>query len=89
MKLNIRQKIEGEKRQIATRLSSMCTEDRGPVLSAANIDYEIAGRTRAVHHGGLGLMQLLVGHIKLAEAILKSRPRPKAKGLGAFEEAQW
>ncbi len=29
------------------------------------------------------------GDIRLAEAILKSRPRPKAKGLGAFEEAQW
>lgn len=27
--------------------------------------------------------------IRLAESILKSRPRPKAKGMGAFEEAQW
>lgn len=27
--------------------------------------------------------------IRLAQAILKSRPPAKAKGLGAFEEAQW
>ncbi len=27
--------------------------------------------------------------LRLADAILKSRPRLKAKGLGAFEEAQW
>jgi 2-C-methyl-D-erythritol 4-phosphate cytidylyltransferase len=27
--------------------------------------------------------------IRLAQAILKSRPPVKAKGLGAFEEAQW
>lgn len=27
--------------------------------------------------------------LRLAEVILKSRPRLKAKGLGAFEEAQW
>jgi hypothetical protein len=47
----------------------MCTEDRGPVLSAANIDYEIAERSRAVSHGGLGAIHLLVAHTKLAEAI--------------------
>lgn len=29
------------------------------------------------------------GDIRLAEAILKTRPKPKGKGLGAFEEAQW
>jgi len=29
------------------------------------------------------------GDIRLAEAILKSRPRPKAKPLRPFEEAQW
>lgn len=27
--------------------------------------------------------------IRLAEAILKTRPKPRGKGLGAFEEAQW
>jgi hypothetical protein len=69
VKLNIRQKINSEKRRIEGRLAGMCTEDHGPVLSAANIDYEIAGRTRAIGHGGLGLMHLLAGHIKLAEAI--------------------
>jgi hypothetical protein len=69
VKLNIRQRIDGEKRKIERRLTGMCTGDRGPVLSATNIDYEIAGRTRAISPGGLGLMQLLAGHIKLAEAI--------------------
>lgn len=69
MKIKIRQKIDSEKRRIEGRLAGMSTEDRGPVLSAANIDYEIGGRTRAVAHGGLGAMHLLVAHIKLAEAI--------------------
>jgi hypothetical protein len=69
VKIKIRQKIYSEKRRIEGRLGGMSTEDRGPVLRAANIDYEIAGRTRAISHGGLGLMHLVVGHIKLADAI--------------------
>jgi hypothetical protein len=69
VKLNIRQKINSEKRRIEGRLAGMCTEDHGPVLNAANIDYEIAGRRRAISHGGLGLMHLLAQHVKLAEAI--------------------
>jgi len=43
--------------------------DRGPTLRASNIHYEIAERSRAVAHGGLGAMQLVVKRTQLAEAI--------------------
>ena len=43
--------------------------DRGATLTASNIHYEIAERNRAVAHGGLGAMQLMVKRTRLAEAI--------------------
>jgi hypothetical protein len=47
----------------------MDVSDKGPTLTASNIHYELAERTRAVSHGGLGAIQLLVKKTKLAEAI--------------------
>jgi len=69
VKVSIRQQIKSEKRQIEKRLAEMSTEDRGPVLRASNIDYEVAQRTRAISHGGLGAMHRLVVHTRLAQAI--------------------
>jgi hypothetical protein len=39
------------------------------MFSASNIHYELANRTRAISHGGIGLVQGLVNEIGLAEAI--------------------
>jgi len=39
------------------------------MFSASNIHYELADRTRAISHGGIGLVQGLVNEIGLAEAI--------------------
>jgi hypothetical protein len=66
----IRKKLIEGKRRIERRLDkrdiSGC--DR-PMITASNIDYEIAGRTRAIAAGGLGAMQLVVKKLGLAEAI--------------------
>jgi hypothetical protein len=43
--------------------------DRGPTLTASNIHYEIGGRTRAVAHGGLGMIHRVVRATKLPDAI--------------------
>ncbi len=40
-----------------------------PVLSGGNIHYEVAGRTRAIGCGGLGLLQEVVETVGLREAI--------------------
>jgi hypothetical protein len=66
----IRNKLAQGKRRIERRLDkhdiSGC--DR-PMITASNIDYEIADRTRAVAAGGLGVMQLVAKKLGLAQAI--------------------
>jgi hypothetical protein len=66
----IRQQIEQRKREVARRLDK--NDNRGcdrPIMTASNIHYEIADRTRAAAAGGVGAMQLLVRKLGLAEAI--------------------
>ena len=41
----------------------------GPVLGRANVVYELAGRSRATGHGGMGLVARLVDSVGLAEEI--------------------
>jgi len=66
----IRNKLAQGKRRIERRLDkndiSGCER---PMITASNIDYEIADRTRAVAAGGLGAMQLVAKKLGLAEAI--------------------
>jgi hypothetical protein len=84
----IRQKIERRKRQVARRLDR--NDNRGcdrPIMTAANIHYEIADRTQAtaanIHYeiadrtqataaGGIGAIHLLDRKLQLAEAINRS-----------------
>ncbi len=40
-----------------------------PVSTATNIHYEVADKTQAITHGGIGAIQLLVRKLGLAEAI--------------------
>jgi hypothetical protein len=66
----IRKQIEQRKRRIARRLDR--DDNRGcdrPVMTASNIHYEIADRTRATTHGGIGAMHLLVRKLGLDQAI--------------------
>jgi hypothetical protein len=66
----IRQQIERRKRRIARRLDKNNNQgcDR-PIMTAANIHYEIADRTRATANGGIGAMHLLVRKLELDQAI--------------------
>jgi len=66
----IRQQIARGKREVARRLDK--NDNRGcdrPIMTASNIHYEIADRTRATSAGGIGAMHLLVRKLGLAEAI--------------------
>jgi len=66
----IRKQIERRKARIARRLDK--NDNRGcerPMMTAANIHYEIAERTRAIAAGGMGAMHLLVRKLGLDEAI--------------------
>jgi hypothetical protein len=66
----IRQQIERRKREIARRLDKH--DNRGcdqPIMTASNIHYEIADRTRATAHGGIGAMHMLVRRLGLTEML--------------------
>ncbi len=73
MSPKIRQKMEQRKRRIARRLDKR--DNRGcnqAIMTASNIHYEIADRTRATAVGGIGAMHLLVRKLGLDEAINRS-----------------
>jgi len=58
------------KRKIRRRLDRPVTAPSPqPVLTAANIQYEVAHKTRAISCGGIGAIHLLVRKLGLAEAI--------------------
>jgi hypothetical protein len=70
VKAIIRQKLANRKRRIQRRLDKL--DLRGcdqPILTARNIHYEIAGRTRGIAVGGIGAIHTLVQRIGLREAI--------------------
>jgi hypothetical protein len=69
----IRKQIERCKRRIAARLDKH--DNHGcerPIMTAANIHYQIADRTRATAHGGIGALHLLVRKLGLKRAIDRS-----------------
>ena len=70
MKRIILRKITAEKKRIERRLQgAVKVNGGGPVLGTANIQYEIASRTRAIAHGGIGMIDRLVREVGLAKRI--------------------
>lgn len=70
MNPKIRKQIERRKREITRRLDK--DDIRGcdqPIMTASNIHYEIADRTRATAHGGIGAMHLMARRLGLPEMI--------------------
>jgi hypothetical protein len=66
----VREKLARRKRRLQRRLEK--TDLRGcsePMVTAANIHYEIGDRGRGVVYGGIGAMHLLVRKLGLAAAI--------------------
>lgn len=73
MSPKIRKQIERRKREVARRLDK--NDNRGcdqPIMTASNIHYEIADRTRATTAGGVGAIHLLVKKLGLDTAIDRS-----------------
>jgi DDE family transposase len=70
VKTIIHRKLNNSKRRIQRRLDK--TDLRGcsrPMMTASNIHYEIAERSRGMTVGGIGAIHTLVHHIGLSEAI--------------------
>jgi hypothetical protein len=66
----IRRQLARRKRRIQRRLAQ--ADLRGcdrPIMTAGNIHYEIAERTRGIAHGGIGAIHALARHIGLIDAI--------------------
>jgi len=70
VRASIRRQLALRKRRIERRLDkSKLGECSQPVFRATNVRYEIADRTRGICYGGIGLMQILVQRLELAEEI--------------------
>ena len=65
------QVVERRKRSIQKRLdrSQFVSGYEQPVISASNIEYEIAERTRAISYGGIGMIHMLARQSGLIDAI--------------------
>ena len=70
-----RRLVSKRKRRIAYRLRDRVWQGQDePMMSAGNIHYEMADRTRAVGAGGIGAMHLLARRTGLIDAIDKALP---------------
>ncbi len=72
MNATIRRKLAARKRRIKKRLDKTRFGGECPMISASNIHYEIADRTRAISAGGIGIIQQMVKRFKLDQAINQS-----------------
>jgi hypothetical protein len=61
----IRRTLAARNRRIKKRLDKASSGSECPVIAAANIQYEIADRTRAISAGGIGAMHQLVKRLGL------------------------
>ena len=67
---NTRRTRTAEERKIARQLKrAVRFNEAGPVLAASNISYEVAEKTKAIAHGGIGAIHGLVQRLGLAERI--------------------
>jgi hypothetical protein len=69
VKAKIRRKLAERKRRIQKRLDKTKMGGESPVLSASNIHYEIADRTRAISAGGIGAIHQMVKQLELEKDI--------------------
>ncbi len=70
MKRTIQRRLAAKKQKIEQRLASALEQDgEQRVITASNIHYEIADRTRAISHGGVGVIHLLVHKVEFPDLI--------------------
>jgi hypothetical protein len=65
----IRKKLEARKRRIEKRLDKSKMPHECPVISASNIDYELADRAQVISAGGIGLIHKMVCRLALDRMI--------------------
>lgn len=69
MNAKIRRQLAARNRRIKKRLDKTKFGRDCPVISASNIGYEIADRTRAISAGGIGIIHQMVKRLGLDQAI--------------------
>ena len=70
MKATIRRQLASRKRRIARRIENQPGVERlQPMMTASNIHYEIADRTRAISPGGIGAIHLMARKLGLIRDI--------------------
>jgi hypothetical protein len=70
MNRRVRRALASEKSKIEKRnADGVHDNDGGPVLTAPNVHYEMAQRTRAIVEGGIGAMHRMVQKLGLAKRI--------------------
>lgn len=69
MNAKVRRRLAARKRRIKERLDRTNLGSECPVISASNIQYEIADRTRAISAGGIGAIHQVVKRLGLDKAI--------------------
>ena len=67
MNATIRRQLAARKRRIIRRIENQPGVERHqPMMTASNIRYEIADRTRAISPGGIGAVHLMAQKLGLA-----------------------
>ena len=69
MNTRLRKRLAACKRRIQRRLDKTKFGGESPMITASNIQYEKAERTRAVSAGGIGLMHQMVKQLELDQAL--------------------
>lgn len=70
MSVKLHKIVAREKRRILQQLeNAVRPNNSGPVISASNIHYEAAEKTRGIAHGGIGAVQALLKKLRLAPQI--------------------
>ncbi|MHB9080061.1 MAG: hypothetical protein ACYC3X_21495, partial [Pirellulaceae bacterium] len=80
-----KQYLARRKRRILARLDKTKFKDAGPVLSGANIHYEVAERTHGIACGDIGMIQDMVQRLGLVQVI--NRPVPVLKRYLPYSES--
>jgi len=69
VKRKITRRLYDRQQRLARRLRKASRADNGPTLPTTKITYDLAERTRAIAHGGLGAVLNVVNRLKLAALI--------------------
>lgn len=72
MNAKIRKKLATRNRRIKKRLDKTRFGGECPMISASNIGYEMADRTRAISAGGIGMIHQMVKQLELDKLINRS-----------------